>query len=409
MNITYTSYIELPAPCEQVREALADQQVWAALLPGAHKQGQLWRVAGSSYSLSLETGSFDALRGTLRELPAAPQADYTFCWQAAPAVVGAARAQVVVTLHDAVISTHAVVRVSLLDGRRGWPWQRLARRHQIARQVDVCVTRLRVLLSHRVAAPVPVLAGEDDAPSEQRSAAGGNGAQAASTGAAAAVPDKASELAERLRPAYPQTVAHFEQMGALDHLERVWWLERRWEHILRGDYQPEIYERVPTLPASDAPSYDLIYAGGGLGLIHAAVMARCYGWRVLLFDRSQVGCVHREWNISRAELQALVDLGVVSWDDLAPVIMREYRNGVVEFYSGPHSRMPHQPLWMPDVLNLALDAGALLHLMRRVFEQAGGTVLDHRAFKQVRVGQALRWCCATWLATAPKPTAPACC
>jgi lycopene cyclase CruA len=114
-------------------------------------------------------------------------------------------------------------------------------------------------------------------------------------------------------------------------------------------------------------------------------MALCYGRRVLLFDRSDVGCVHREWNISRGELRALVDMGLVTWDELAPVMMREYRSGLVKFHTGPASSVPESELWVPDVLNVAIDAGGLLRLMRRKLEQAGGVILDRRSFRCVRV------------------------
>jgi lycopene cyclase CruA len=146
---------------------------------------------------------------------------------------------------------------------------------------------------------------------------------------------------------------------------------------------------VPASSAAPAAlDYDLIYAGGGLGLIHAVVMAQKYGWRVLLFDRSEVGCVHREWNISRIELQALVNMGFVSWDELASVIMRDYESGLVKFYAGPACDVPESELWFPDVLNVAVDAGGLLQLMRRKFEQAGGTILDRRSFRRVHVAEA---------------------
>jgi lycopene cyclase CruA len=201
---------------------------------------------------------------------------------------------------------------------------------------------------------------------------------------AAAANGSSAALLERLRCDYPQTVAAFEAMGAAEHLERVWWLERNWERILRGEYSSAVYEQRPAAEAPPTLDYDLIYAGGGLGLIHAAVMAHCHGRRVLLFDRSEVGCVHREWNISRGELQALVSIGLVTWEELAPVIMREYRAGVVDFYTGPYCKVPHSNLWFADVLNVAIDAGGLLRLMRRKFEQAGGTILDRRAFCCVR-------------------------
>jgi lycopene cyclase CruA len=189
-------------------------------------------------------------------------------------------------------------------------------------------------------------------------------------------------LVERLRPRYPQTVDRFLEMGAIKHLERVTRLEDSWGQIMRGRYDASIYE-VEVGPAPQ-PDFDLIYAGGGLGLLHAAVMAARYGRRVMVFDRSDVGGAHREWNISRSELEALVETGVVSWADLESVVMREYREGRVRYHSGPHSGVPSTDLWLPEVLNLALDSAALLQLMRRKLEDAGGTVLSGRVFHRLR-------------------------
>lgn len=192
------------------------------------------------------------------------------------------------------------------------------------------------------------------------------------------------------RSLYPHTYAAFEAMDALEHLERIDLLDRAWEKMRRGETLPqnEFPHRIasgdrPLPSAQNASSYDLIYAGGGLGLIHAAVMARRYGQRVLLFDKGEVGCAHREWNISRLELAALVQCGFCTWAELGDVIMTEYERGVVRFFAG-QGQAPVE-LWMPDVLNVALDANALLRLARRKLEAAGGTVLDHRAFRSVAV------------------------
>ena len=193
------------------------------------------------------------------------------------------------------------------------------------------------------------------------------------------------------RARFPLTVAAFEAMGALDHLGRVAALEASWGRVEAGAYDPAIYAEAPAHDPASGPlrlDYDLIYAGGGLGLLHAAVMARRYGRRVLLFDRGQAGCAHREWNISRVELEALVDVGLVTWDELQPIIMAEYRTGVVRFHDSPRNRVPARDLFLPGVLDVALDAGALLALARRKLEAAGGTVLDYRALKCVRAPRA---------------------
>ena len=204
---------------------------------------------------------------------------------------------------------------------------------------------------------------------------------------------------------YPKTAAAFEAMGALDQLERIHRLDVHWQAIRAGRASPALqlsYRLVDQLPELEPNAhYDLIYAGGGLGLLHAAVMAKHYGLRVLVFDQAQVGCAHREWNISREELTALVATGFCSWDDLHDVIMAEYKSGVVRFYSGAqHSTdtrstqdaqlkaqnmFAAQELWLPNVLNLALDAGALLSLARHVLEENGGHVRDHCRLHSVEV------------------------
>src|SRR6266542_5857892 len=193
---------------------------------------------------------------------------------------------------------------------------------------------------------------------------------------------------DTLAARYPRTIAAFTAMGALEHLERIIKLDTSWDELRRTtehreqrtEQQAEFYSQSATCNLQSAIQYDLIYAGGGLGLLHAVVMAR-YGYRVLLFDRGEVGCAHREWNISRDELRALVEVGFCAWDDLRDIIMAEYDSGVVRFYAGPGERATE--LWMADVLNVALDANALLRMARRKLEAAGGVVLDCRAFRRV--------------------------
>jgi lycopene cyclase CruA len=158
-------------------------------------------------------------------------------------------------------------------------------------------------------------------------------------------------------------------------------LDERWQTMEQGVAPHSVHQVVDLLPPVER-SFDLIYAGGGLGVLHAAVMAQRYGYRVLLFDRGDVGCAHREWNIGTHELQALVDVGACTPADLDTIVMRRYHDGVVRFWAD-NSRIHPAELHLPHVLNIAVDAAALLRLARRKLEAAGGTVLDRRAFRQV--------------------------
>ena len=190
---------------------------------------------------------------------------------------------------------------------------------------------------------------------------------------------------------YPRTLAAFNAMNASDHLERIIRLDEIWHNIrttVANDAPSLTYRNAwQSLPRAELVQRsmqaswhgDLVYAGGGLGLIHAVVMAR-RGWRVLVFDRNDVGCVHREWNISRYELQALVDTGFCTWAELEPIIMNEYDDGIVRFNKTDETAVT---LHLPEVLNVALDAGALLRLARQKFLDAGGEIRDQRRFQDV--------------------------
>ncbi|HYF63785.1 MAG TPA: hypothetical protein VD886_13275, partial [Herpetosiphonaceae bacterium] len=183
------------------------------------------------------------------------------------------------------------------------------------------------------------------------------------------------------RSGHPRTAAAFAAMGAEAELERIRQLDQRWAAFELGARPTLRHTSTGDLPAASA-EYDLVYAGGGLGLIHAALMAR-RGYRVLLFDRHPVGCAHREWNISQDELERLVASGLATWDELErEIIMARYADGLVSFYAGG-SGVAAAELRLPGVLDIALDAGALLRLARERFEAAGGAVREGWEFEHV--------------------------
>jgi lycopene cyclase CruA len=189
---------------------------------------------------------------------------------------------------------------------------------------------------------------------------------------------------EALDPYYPQTVHFFKKMpqGKYD-LQRVYWWEKRWRESVRSPQQPK-----QVIFKADAPNdtnakeieYDIIYIGGALGAIHAAVMAKL-GYRVLLIERLSFGRMNREWNISRSELQNLLDLGLLTSEECESIIAREYADGFNKFFDG---NLP-QPLkadilHTPTVLNVALASDRWLSLCGEKLQQAGGQIWDQTEF-----------------------------
>ncbi|WP_377473929.1 MAG: flavin-dependent dehydrogenase [Microcoleus anatoxicus] len=206
---------------------------------------------------------------------------------------------------------------------------------------------------------------------------------------------------EALAPYYPLTVKYFKKMpkGEYDLL-RVYWWEQRWREGTRNPQQPKQVvflkeegsstslrvkggEKVEeTIPVQDSESavYDLIYIGGALGVIHAAVMARL-GYRVLLVERMPFGRMNREWNISRDEIQSLIDLGLFTAAEVETLISREYKDGYNKFFDANNPTFAQAPvLHTPKVLNVALDGEKLLYLAGLKLTEAGGKIWDETEF-----------------------------
>ncbi len=186
---------------------------------------------------------------------------------------------------------------------------------------------------------------------------------------------------EALAPYYPQTVHFFQKMpnGEYD-LNRVYWWEKRWREGVRNPQQPKqvVFKGLGT--GSQIPTYDIIYIGGALGIIHAAVMAQL-GYRVLLVERLPFGRMNREWNISRDEFQSLIDLGLFTIAEFESIIAREYIDGFNKFFDGnnpPHLRAAI--LHTPTVLNVGLDSEKLLKLCGEKLKSAGGEIWDETEF-----------------------------
>lgn len=170
---------------------------------------------------------------------------------------------------------------------------------------------------------------------------------------------------EQLATHYPHLADAFTRIPQGEaHLRRLQDLNSTWQNMLlsgenRAYAEVVVTEDRPTV--SEVDTFDIIYAGGGLNLLNAAVMTVRYGLRVLVFDRFTVGAVHREWNISRQELRELLDVGLLTPDELESVIQREYSDGLVRFHPANIQVKPAE-LHLKNVLDVAVDAEKLTAL-----------------------------------------------
>ena len=195
---------------------------------------------------------------------------------------------------------------------------------------------------------------------------------------------------EALADAYPQTVHYFQKMpnGEYD-LTRVYWWEQRWREGVKNPQHPRqvVFQaqetpksKIPSPKSQIPPAYDLIYVGGALGTIHAAVMARL-GYRVLLIERLPFGRMNREWNISRSEFQSLIDLELFTPAEFDRVIAREYVDGFHKFFDANNPpQAKARVLHTPTVLNIAIDSDKLLKFCGEKLRECGGEIWEETEF-----------------------------
>lgn len=198
--------------------------------------------------------------------------------------------------------------------------------------------------------------------------------------------DAQTSIFEALATSYPLTVKYFQRMpnGEYD-LNRAYWWEQKWREGVHNPQKPRqvVFSGSPEpqgVTSSPSPIYDLIYIGGALGVIHAAVMAKL-GYKVLLVERLPFGRMNREWNISRDELESLIHLGLLTPTELETLIVREYKDGFNKFFDGNNPPKLRSPiLHTPTVLNIALDSDRLLQMCGQKLRDAGGEIWDDTEF-----------------------------
>lgn len=205
-------------------------------------------------------------------------------------------------------------------------------------------------------------------------------------------PSGAPDLKEFSRR-YPLTVRNFGTLTEREAwLRRIWELEAGWHEMMErgaGQSAPSevVVHSAPPASAVVEAEFDIIYAGGVLGLLHAAVMATRFERRVLVFDAHTVGRTHRDWNISDEELKEFERAGLFTIEELQAAVVNRYTSGFVKFHDVA-SRVKAPPLWMDGVLDVALDADKLLALAVEKIKRhapAGCSMHDGVRFSRVYV------------------------
>ena len=126
-----------------------------------------------------------------------------------------------------------------------------------------------------------------------------------------------------------------------------------------------------------APEWDGVIAGGTLGIVLGLALVQ-KGWRILVVERGALQGRDQEWNSSRLELRELIELGLLTAEELEGAIASEYNPVRIKFDGG-------KDYWVRDVLNVGVSPATLLQVLKEKFVAAGGVLWEKTAFESATV------------------------
>ena len=152
--------------------------------------------------------------------------------------------------------------------------------------------------------------------------------------------------------------------------------DKMWQNLRQGQIEQRemVVSSAEFLKTIDV---DVAIAGGTLGIILAAALQQ-RGFQVAVIERGELKGRVQEWNISRAELQVLVELELLSEAELAIAIASEYNPARIAFPNTPD-------IWVRDVLNIGVDPVYLLATLKAKFLDRGGKLLEYTACDRVTI------------------------
>lgn len=129
------------------------------------------------------------------------------------------------------------------------------------------------------------------------------------------------------------------------------------------------------LPAT--PGIDVIVGGGTLGIFVAMALQK-RGLKTAVIDRGSVCGRDQDWNVSREELDALIDVGVLTKEQLEDSITVEFNPIKMGFHG-------YEDVSTTDVLNVGVSPRKLIAHVRRGYEACGGIVVEHGRLERIWV------------------------
>lgn len=142
--------------------------------------------------------------------------------------------------------------------------------------------------------------------------------------------------------------------------------------------------------------YDVAICGGTLGIFFGTALA-LRGHKVCVVEAGQLRGREQEWNISMKELEELLELGVLSQEDIDAAVTTEFpacRSGfknkeVTPLKGGYFENDVGYECVTPNVLNLGVAPAVLLERVKQRFTGIGGVVMEQTMLQGVCISVSL--------------------
>ncbi|EYU43126.1 hypothetical protein ABFS82_08G116600 [Erythranthe guttata] len=123
--------------------------------------------------------------------------------------------------------------------------------------------------------------------------------------------------------------------------------------------------------------FDVVVCGGTLGIFIATALSS-KGLRVGIVEKSILKGREQDWNISRKELLELVEVGVLTEDDIVSVTSASFNPNRCGFEGKGE-------IWVNDILNLGVSPAKLIDIMRKRFDSLGGVIFEGCSLSNISV------------------------
>lgn len=155
-------------------------------------------------------------------------------------------------------------------------------------------------------------------------------------------------------------------------------LDQIWSRICSGQEVPEPAQEVvrrvsgafsrSDLGEKAIDTFDVLVCGGTLGVFIATALS-LKGLRVGIVERNVLKGREQEWNISRKELMELVEVGVLTEDEIEQATAMKFNPNRCAFEGKGE-------IWVEDILNLGVSPEKLIEIVKKRFISLGGVIFE---------------------------------